>query len=239
MNKRIKPIIIPLIAIIIGATYLIFPGFFNSVAALTLDIFRDPESFRKTVDEMGTGGYAFIVFIQVLQVVVFPLPGQASTIIAGLFGSSWGIISGILLTLAGLTFGAVLAFLIARYFLRDWVSAKLSGKEGWRMFMELSSGKGLWIIGLIYVVPGLPNDFMCYVLGLSRAPLLKFILVSTVCRIPNVILTFLFGYSLGFQSWWIVGIIGTIIIIVSIAAYLYKDRLMNWIQTKFSEHQDK
>jgi uncharacterized membrane protein YdjX (TVP38/TMEM64 family) len=188
---------------------------------------------------MGRSGYAFIVFIQVLQVVVFPLPGQASTIIAGLFGSSWGIVSGILLTMIGLTLGAVIAFLIARYFLRDWVAKKLSGKQGWQTFTELSGGKGLWIIGLIYVVPGLPNDFMCYVLGLSKAPLLNFVIVSTVCRIPNVILTFLFGYSLGFRSWWLVGTIGTAIIIVSVVVYMYRDKLMNWIQTKFSEHQDK
>lgn len=235
MSQRAKLIIGAAIPLCIGVLYLLFPETFRFLVNLMISIFREPERFREMVTEMGVGGYAFIVFIQILQVVVFPLPGQASTIIAGLFGTSWGVVLGILLTLIGLTVGAVFAFLIARYFLRDWVTKRLSEKEGWRAFTKLSSGRGLWVIGLIYVIPGLPNDFMCYVLGLSNARFSSFILVSTVCRIPNVILTFFFGYSLGFQRWWLVGVIATVVIITSIIVYLYRERIMYRIQSKFDE----
>jgi uncharacterized membrane protein YdjX (TVP38/TMEM64 family) len=220
----------------VGIGYLLFPDVFHSIWELFLRFLEDPQAFRSSIEEMGTGGYFFIILLQVIQVVLFPLPGQISTIIAGVFGSSWGVLLGIGITMVGLTIGASAAFLIGRYFFRDWVSRKLSGKKGWQKFAELSSGRGLWVIGLIYVVPGFPNDFMCYVLGLSRAPFLKFLLVTTVCRIPNVIITFLLGYFAGFSNWWWVGIIGTIIVIISVLGYLYRgaieERIDSWFTKK-------
>ncbi len=237
MRNRIlnrKWIIGALILIVFGAGYLLFPGLYETVWGMVTGFFRNPERFRNTVLEMGAGGYLFIIAIQIIQIVLFPLPGQVSTILAGVFGTSWGLIPGILITMAGLTAGSVLAFLIGRYFFRDWVARKLEGKKAWQTFSKLSSGKGLWIIGLIYIVPGLPNDFMCYILGLSKAPLSKFILVTTVCRVPNVIITFLLGYFAGFSRWWLVALIGTAVFIITLFAYLKRSRIEEWIQSRIN-----
>jgi uncharacterized membrane protein YdjX (TVP38/TMEM64 family) len=212
--------------------YVVFPQTIERFLRLLVNLVQDPEQFRRSLEDMGGSQYFFIILIQVLQIVVFPLPGQLSVIIAGLFGSSWGWILGFIVTLLGLTIGAVIAFLIGRYFFRDWISRKLAGNKTWQKFAGLSGGKGLWIIGLIYVVPGLPNDFMCYVLGLSRAPLSKFILVTTVCRIPNVIITFFLGYFLGFSNWWIVGLITGAIIIITFLGYRYRQRIESWIHSR-------
>ncbi len=222
------------VLIAFGAGYLLFPGLYETVWQLITGFFRNPEQFRKTVLDMGIGGYLFIIAVQIIQIVLFPLPGQVSTILAGVFGASWGLIPGILVTMVGLTAGAVLAFLIGRFFFRDWVARKLEGKKIWQTFSRLSSGKGLWIIGLIYVVPGLPNDFMCYILGLSKAPLSKFILVTTVCRVPNVIITFLLGYFAGFSRWWLVALIGTAVFIITLFTYLKRNRIEEWIQSRIN-----
>lgn len=222
------------ILIVFGSGYLLFPGLYQTVWHMIAGFFRNPERFRKTVLEMGARGYFFIIAVQIIQIVLFPLPGQVSTILAGVFGTSWGLIPGILITMVGLTAGSALAFLIGRYFFREWVARKLEEKKAWQTFSQLSSGKGLWIIGLIYVVPGLPNDFMCYILGLSKAPLSKFILVTTVCRIPNVIITFLLGYFAGFSRWWLVALIGTAVFVITFIAYLKRNLIEEWIHSRIN-----
>ncbi len=222
------------IGIMLGVAggYFFFPDVYRSMWSLVTQFINEPERLQERITRMGAGGYLFIILIQVVQIVIFPLPGQLSVIIAGVFGTSWGWIAGMALALAGLTIGAVLAFLVGRYFFRDWVSRKLSDNKSWQTFSELSGGKGLWVIGLIYVFPGLPNDFMCYVLGLSRAPFAKFVLVSTVCRIPNVAATFLIGYYAGYSNWRLVGIIGGAVFIATLFIYLRRERIEEWVRVK-------
>jgi uncharacterized membrane protein YdjX (TVP38/TMEM64 family) len=108
------------------------------------------------------------------------LPGSLFALAGGaLFGPVWGAI----LNLIGATFGASLAFVIARYLAGDWVARKSGGhlkrlvdgveKEGWRF------------VAFVRLVPLFPFNLTNYALGLTRVGFLPYVITSFVCMAPR------------------------------------------------------
>jgi uncharacterized membrane protein YdjX (TVP38/TMEM64 family) len=234
-----KWIILIFILCLFTGSIIVFPSFYKALITFLYCALTDRTYLQAILTEYGAWGFILIVLLQIIQVVLFPLPGQASTIAAGYLSFSWGWMVGFLLSWFGLWIGSVLAFLLARYFLRDWVHRKLKSKKAWQKFGAVTTGSGLWIIGLIYALPLMPNDFMCYILGISRAPLHRFMLVVAVCRIPNVLVVVLFGYYAGIQNWVLVIVVGVIIVISLIMIALFRNQIQAWINKKYQEFEKR
>jgi uncharacterized membrane protein YdjX (TVP38/TMEM64 family)/rhodanese-related sulfurtransferase len=121
---------------------------------------------------------------------VFFLPGSVLTLAGGvLFGPVWGS----LYSLVGATAGATLAFLVSRYVASDWVSRRVGGKiatlirgveqEGWRF------------VAFTRLVPLFPYNLLNYALGLTRIPLVPYILATFVCMAPGAIAYTYLGFA--------------------------------------------
>ncbi|GAB4371200.1 MAG: TVP38/TMEM64 family protein [Bacteroidetes bacterium] len=133
----------------------------------------------------GFGIWAPIVFIAVwIVATVFFLPGLPITIVGALiFGPIWGSVY----SLIGSTLGATAAFLVGRYAAREMVenlirrNATLARidegvrRHGWRMLM------------ITRLVPLFPFNAQNYVYGLTRIPLVTYVLVSLVCMAPATV----------------------------------------------------
>jgi uncharacterized membrane protein YdjX (TVP38/TMEM64 family) len=76
------------------------------------------------------GAHAFLfsaVFVSIYIVqTAFSLPGAAILSLAA--GATFGVLQGTLFVVAGATIGAILAFLVSRTLLRDWVVRKFGGR---------------------------------------------------------------------------------------------------------------
>jgi uncharacterized membrane protein YdjX (TVP38/TMEM64 family) len=103
----------------------------------------------------------FIV-LQALQVIIAPIPGEASRILCGYLFGEW---LGPLYSTLGLTVGSVAAF-------------------GWAAGLALATCAPI-LCFIIYLIPGLPKDMACYLFGISPMPLWVFTLVSTLGRSPG------------------------------------------------------
>ncbi len=121
------------------------------------------------------------VLLFAIGTIVF-LPGSLFALAGGaLFGPVWGAA----LNLLGATFGASLAFLIARYVAGDWVARKSGGhlkrlvdgvdKEGWRF------------VAFVRLVPLFPFNLTNYALGLTRISFLPYVTTSFICMAPGAI----------------------------------------------------
>ncbi|MFM7576901.1 MAG: TVP38/TMEM64 family protein, partial [Microcystaceae cyanobacterium] len=74
------------------------------------------------IDRLGHGAAIAFISLYVMTTVLF-IPGTILTLGAGvLFGLWWGS----LYVLIGATLGATAAFLVGRYFVRDWVAQKVA-----------------------------------------------------------------------------------------------------------------
>jgi uncharacterized membrane protein YdjX (TVP38/TMEM64 family)/rhodanese-related sulfurtransferase len=141
----------------------------------------DPALIENAMRDLGAWGAAAHVVLFALGTVLF-VPGVLFALAGGLlFGPVWGTI----LNLTGATLGATAAFLAARYLAGDWVRCKAGGRldrliagveaEGWRF------------VAFVRLVPLVPFNLLNYALGLTRVPLVPYVLASLVCMAPGAV----------------------------------------------------
>ena len=176
----------------------------------------------------AAGPLAPLVFIliQALQVVLAPIPGEATGFIGGyLFGAPLGLLYSTL----GLTLGSILAFLIARWLEERYVARWLP-REILEKFDFLMERQGALISFILFLLPGFPKDYLCFVLGLSRMPFKLFLLICTVGRIPGTLLLTLQGakvYKGDYYSTLV--ILGLCLVLIGVLAY-YREPVYGWIR---------
>jgi uncharacterized membrane protein YdjX (TVP38/TMEM64 family)/rhodanese-related sulfurtransferase len=115
--------------------------------------------------------------------VVFVLAGGA------LFGPLWGS----LWSLVGATLGATLAFLVARYLAGGWVARRAGGLV--KRLIEGVDAEGWRFVAFVRLVPLFPFNLSNYVLGLTRIPLLHYVVASLICMAPGAVAYTWLGYA--------------------------------------------
>jgi uncharacterized membrane protein YdjX (TVP38/TMEM64 family) len=110
-----------------------------------------------------------------VPITIFALAGGA------LFGPLWGSIWN----LTGATLGAMLAFLVARYLVGDWIARKAGGLV--KRLIDGVDAEGWRFVAFVRLVPLFPFILSNYALGLTRIPLHHYILASLVCMAPGVV----------------------------------------------------
>jgi uncharacterized membrane protein YdjX (TVP38/TMEM64 family) len=141
----------------------------------------DPAALDGWLSGLGIWAPGIYVAFYAAGTVIF-LPGSLFALAGGaLFGPVWGAI----LNLLGATFGAGIAFLVARYLAGDWVARKAAGRlkrliggveaEGWRF------------VAFVRLVPLFPFNLTNYALGLTRIGFLQYLVTSFVCMAPGAI----------------------------------------------------
>lgn len=135
--------------------------------------------------------YDELVFIalQILQVVMAPIPGEVTGIIGGYI---YGPFLGILYSTIGLTIGSWLAFAIARRFGLPLVERVVKA-EMLQKYDYVLQHKGALIAFLLFLIPGFPKDCLCYILGLSHISTGRFLVISTFGRLLGTALLSLSG----------------------------------------------
>jgi uncharacterized membrane protein YdjX (TVP38/TMEM64 family) len=191
-----------------------------------LGICANKQWIKSTLKAAGPLAPVVFILIQALQVVFAPIPGEATGFIGGyLFGAPLGLLYSTL----GLTLGSVLAFLIARWLEERYVARWLP-KEILEKFDFLMERQGALISFILFLLPGFPKDYLCFILGLSRMPFKLFILICAVGRIPGTLLLTLQGaqvYKGNYYSTLV--ILGLCLVLVGVLAY-YREAVYRWIR---------
>lgn len=153
-------------------------------------IFTSREVFCEYILNLGFLAPFVFIFIQAIQVVIPILPGAigcAAGVIA--FGGFFGFLYNYI----GITLGSILAFLIAKRYgiivVKKLVNPKTFDKyESWlnegTRFDKLFAGAIL--------APVAPDDFLCYLAGLTKMSLRKFVLIIIFCKPLSILI-----YSIG------------------------------------------
>jgi uncharacterized membrane protein YdjX (TVP38/TMEM64 family) len=181
----------------------------------------DKEKILAFIDSLGPLGWIGFVFLQVLQVVAAPIPGEVTGLIGGYL---YGPVLGTVLSTIGLTIGSLIAFLLSRIFGRPFVD-KFVKKETMDKYDFLLHHKGAFLVFLLFLIPGTPKDFLCYILGLGHLTTKEFLIMSTVGRLGGTVLLTLGGnYIHHHQYRQFFTLLGVAIIIVFFSM-VYKDKL--------------
>jgi len=154
-------------------------------------LFLNQDRFQEYIYSFGPYSVFIFILVQVLQVLVSPLPGDVTGLIGGYL---YGAAMGTLYSTVGLVIGSVVAFYLARLlgrpFVERFVKPSVIGK--YNHFLE---HKGLFISFLLFLIPGFPKDTLCYILGLSHMKTGNFLVISTCGRLLGTILLSIQGTS--------------------------------------------
>jgi uncharacterized membrane protein YdjX (TVP38/TMEM64 family) len=190
------------------------------------ELFADKEWIKHLLKKAGVLAPLFFIIIQSLQVVFAPIPGEATGFIGGYL---FGVPLGFVYSTIGLTLGSVGAFLLARW-LEEHVVARWIPKEVLRKFDFLMERQGALISFILFLLPGFPKDYLCFVLGLSRMPFKLFLVISTVGRLPGTLLLALQGAKVYQGDYWSTGIIlGLCLLLIMVLGY-YREAVYQWIR---------
>lgn len=172
-------------------SYLAFPLFIAVVLALVvvfrdeaLALFRDRNSIKAWIEARGAWGAAAFVGLQVIQVVIFVIPGEIVQVAGGYVYGFW---RGSALSLLGILMGSLVNFFAGRALGRPFVEAVFKRDRVASIERATLSGRGAAGFFLLFVIPGIPKDALCYVAGMSRLGLLSFIGISSLGRLPGIL----------------------------------------------------
>ncbi len=188
---------------------------------------------------LGYGPLAPIILIIIiaLQVLFAPIPGQTAGLASGYL---FGPISGTLYSMIGLIIGSYIVFSLSRKFGRPFVE-KFVKQDTLKKFDHFSSENGLLTLFIIYLLPALPDDAICYMAGLTNIKIKNLMIVSAIGRLPGFIVLNLVGAGLASQNSQFTISLFVTFTIISIFLFLYKneiEKLTIRVINKF-KHKDK
>lgn len=158
------------------------------LAVLYRDRF-DAQALATWTKDAGAAAPLLFMLIYAVATVLF-LPGSVLTL-AG--GALFGPVLGTFYNLTGATIGATLAFLVSRYLASDWVAQRTGGRL--KQLINGVEGEGWRFVAFVRLVPLFPFNLLNYALGLTRIPLLQYVLASYICMLPGAIAYTYLGYA--------------------------------------------
>lgn len=129
---------------------------------------------------------AWIVFIATYIVAtVFVVPAFILTLAAGFV---FGLPVGVALVSAGSVLGASAAFLVGRFFARDWVAAKIENLPRFQALDRATRSEGFLIVFLTRLSPLFPFNLINYGLALTSVHFRDYFFASWAGMLPVTIL---------------------------------------------------
>lgn len=184
------------------------------------------ERLLRFLDSLGPAAFVGFILLQAAQVIVAPIPGEVTGFLGGIL---YGPFLGVILSTIGLTLGSYIAFALSRAFGRPFVE-KFVNKKTMSRFDYLLHHKGAFLIFLLFLIPGVPKDFLCYILGLGHLNTAEFLVIGGTGRLMGTILLTLGGSYIRHHQYYRLSILLGIAIVIILVSMAYKDKLEKLFQ---------
>lgn len=183
MKNKIFMLILKLFAFIISIFMFLF-----IIYGIKENIFSSNKNLINYIQSFGIIAPILFILIQIIQVIVPIIPGGASCLAGVLaFGGLYGFIYNYI----GLCIGSIFSFFIARYGGTKFLAYlfKKDSINNYLTYIKSNKFNKIFVLGIL--LPGAPDDFLCYIAGISNISFIKFLLVILLGKPLTLI-----GYSL-------------------------------------------
>ena len=144
------------------------------------------------IESLGSIGAIAFIGIYIIATIAF-LPAFILTLGAGvLFGVGWGSVY----VFIGATLGAIAAFLVGRYLVRDWVAKKIAGNDKFSAIDRAVGKEGLKIVLLTRLSPIFPFNLLNYAFGVTGVSIKDYI-IGSIGMIPGTMMFVYIGSLVG------------------------------------------
>ncbi len=174
---------------------------------------------------LGEGSEWIFILVQVLQVVFAPIPGQAAAFAGGFIFGFW---KGWFLTTLGLVIGSLIAMVLARL-LGISLVRKVVPDSIIQRFDKVISDGGYMTFFMIFLLPALPDDAVCFLAGLTKLKLLPLSIVCLLGRAPGMLVLSLTGAGFADGFALSVQVLFAVMMIASVVLWLFWEIIEEWI----------
>ena len=193
-------------------------------------LLRDQDQLMLMIQEWGQWAPLVTISLHVLQVLTAPIPGTAIDAVNGLLFGPW---LGTLYSMTGLIIGSTIVMALTRRFGRPLVERFVDSKSVERID-RLVEKRGSLVIFLIFLLPFLPDDAVCFLAGLTPIPLLELVLLAIIGRFPGVFVANLLGsQAQSFELWqWIVFALFFMLVAGFVWRYRVeiREKILGWLE---------
>lgn len=170
---------------------------FFTIVGFKQGIFQSQAKMEAFLGSCGIFAPLFFVLLQAVQVVIPILPGAIGCVYGVVF---WGPVNGFILNYIGICIGSVWAFLFARCFGQNFV-LQMTGNKFFEKYSKylFKENKFEKIFAILIFLPVAPDDFLCYLAGISKMPLKRFTLIILLGK-PFAIFLYSMGLNQIFQN---------------------------------------
>ncbi len=210
-------IMLVLSAVLWGLRFLLPAGILESITYYA----HNPRELRT----LGEGSEWVFILVQILQVVIAPIPGQAAAFAGGFIFGFW---KGWFLTTLGLLIGSLIAMVLARLLGISLVRKIVPDSIIQRFDTVISEG-GYMTFFMIFLLPALPDDAVCFLAGLTKLKLFPLSIVCLLGRAPGMLVLSLTGagFAEGLKLW--VEILFAVMMIASVILWLFWEIIEEWV----------
>lgn len=198
--------------------FIFFILFFVSVIVCSiifapkLKVFSDFGLIRDKIKSYKSLSFIAFILLQIIQVVVFVLPGDAVNMVGGFI---FGIYLGSILSIVGVVLGSILAFFIARWLGYGFVSKFIKPQKLEKITHLLDTNAGTLSLFVICNLPFVPKDILMYCAGLTPVKPTRVLTIYCLSRIPGIIIWTSVGAQVYNQN-----VLGLIITFAILAVFL-------------------
>jgi len=191
-------------------------------------LFHDNQYMKDKLGEWVAAAPILFIALQAPQVVIAPIPGDVTGILGGFVFGQW---LGLVYSTIGLTIGSLASFALGRW-LGDAYVRNLVSEETWNKLGFIVEAEGTILCFIIYLIPGLPKDIICYLFGLSPMPFWVFAVVSTLGRIPGTWVLSAQGAKTATGHYIEVLLLTAIVAALAVPLYYARHRIVKWFERR-------
>jgi uncharacterized membrane protein YdjX (TVP38/TMEM64 family) len=182
--------------------------------------FSNKDRMIVSLRQDGIRGPLICVGVQIVQVVIFVIPGEITQLAAGyVFGAWWGF----LYSAIGIMLGSAFNFYFARAIGRPALQRIISSATLEKVDKLLDQKKGKSTVFILFILPGVPKDALCYGAGFSNMSFMEFMVISGLGRSPFLLATTLIGSQVSRRDYYDMLVTG-IVVLLAIAGYYFYER---------------
>lgn len=191
-------------------------------------MFENPHVLRRVLQEWGALAPALFIAVQALQVIISPIPGDATGFLGGYLFGGW---LGFFYSTVGLAIGSLAAFAVGRALGARYVSRWVTRKV-WDSVSFMIEAQGVALCFIVYLIPGLPKDITCYVFGLSPMRFWLFAVTSTLGRMPGTWVLSAQGAHTADGRYMHVLVLTGLVAAVAVPLYYARNWIMAWLRER-------
>ena len=195
-----------------------------------MSLLSNQENLVKSVQSFGPFAPLLYIIFQIVQTVVAPIPGQITGSVGGFLFGVWGI----LWTIIGSLIGCWIVFILSRKFGRPLLE-KIFKKSVISKFDFILEAEGAsLILFAIFLLPGFPDDVVCYMAGLTKVPIPKLMVIVFLGRLPTIIINNFLGAGINTNLPLVIGISAASVVALGLAVW-QRERLMQIFKYGFKK----